>query len=225
MDSASRAAFGRKLAGIVAFRIVRAADEGAVFSELQRQVARAADPADARVAAVFALRENQRRQSLVQRVEHIGDAQLLGVLDLGEKIAPEVTQNVFPVQFAGGDAVELLFEIGGEVVFDVFREEAFKEGGDKSALGLRHQLALVDCHIVAIAQRRQRRRIGRRAADAEFFHLLDQRCFRIARRRLGEMLCRIDLLLGEIFAGIDLRQTAISSSLSSLCSPSSFWSV
>ncbi len=61
------AVFGRKLAGIVAFRIVRAADEGAVFAELQRQVAGAADLADARIAAVLALREDQRRQRFVER--------------------------------------------------------------------------------------------------------------------------------------------------------------
>ena len=52
------AVFGGELAGVVAVRIVRAADEGAVFAELQRQVAGAADLADAGIAAVLALRED-----------------------------------------------------------------------------------------------------------------------------------------------------------------------
>ena len=99
--------------------------------------------------------------------------------------------------------------IGGEIVFDIAREEAFEESRHQAALGLRDQLALVDRHIFAVAQRRERRGIGGGTADAELFHLLDQRCFRITRRRLGEMLGRIDLLLGEVFARIDLRQAAI----------------
>ncbi len=103
-------AVGGKLAGEVAFRIVRAADEGAVFAELQRQLAGAADLADARIAAVLALREDQRRQRLVQRVEHVGDAQFLGVLDLGEEILPEIAKHVLPVQFAGRNPVELFFQ-------------------------------------------------------------------------------------------------------------------
>jgi hypothetical protein len=93
-----RAAFGRELAGEVAFRIVRAADEGAVLAELQRQVAGAADLADARIAAVLALREDQRRQRLVQRIQHVGDAQFLGVFDLGEEILPEIAQHLLPVR-------------------------------------------------------------------------------------------------------------------------------
>lgn len=73
---------------------------------------------------------------------------------------------------------------------------------------MRHQLALVDDDIFAVAQRLQCRRIGGRTADAEFFHLLDQRGFRIARRRFGEVLAGVDLLLGEVFALVDRRQTA-----------------
>ncbi|MGO8528585.1 topoisomerase C-terminal repeat-containing protein, partial [Rhizobium ruizarguesonis] len=41
------------LALVIAFRIVRSTDEGAVFAELQRQVAGASDLTDARIAAVL----------------------------------------------------------------------------------------------------------------------------------------------------------------------------
>src|SRR3712207_7546567 len=37
------------------------------------------------------------------------------------------------------------------------------------------------------SQHRHRRRIGGGAADAEFLHLLDERGFRVARRRLGDV--------------------------------------
>ncbi len=155
-----RTAFGGKLTGEIAVRIVRAADEGAVFAEFQRQVAGAADLADTRIAAVLPLRENQRRQRLVERVEHVGDAQFLGVLDLGEEILPEFAQHLLPVELTGGDLVELFFQIGGEIVFHVFGEEAFEERCYQPALGMRHQLAFVHDDIFAVAQRLQRRGIG-----------------------------------------------------------------
>ena len=126
------------------------------------------------IGAVLARREDERRQRLVQRVEHVGDAQFLGVVDCGEEVLPEIAQHVLPVELAGRDLVELLFQLGGEVVFDIALEEAFEEGRDQPALGLRDQLALVDRHIFAVSQRRQHRGIGRGPADAELFHLLDQ---------------------------------------------------
>ena len=189
-----------ELARVAAFRIVRAADEGAVLAELQRQIAGAAFRADARVGAVLARREHQRRQFLVQRVEHVGDAQFLDVVDGAGKILPEIAQHVLPGELAVGDLVELFFERGREIVFDIALEEAFQEGRQQPALGLRHQLALVDRHIFAVFERLQGRRVGRRPADAEFFHLLDERRFRIARRRLGRVLGRVDPVAGKLLA-------------------------
>ena len=49
-------------------------------------------------------------------------------------------------------------------------------------------------------QHLQDRRIGRRPADAELFHALDQRGLGIARRRLGEMLVGRDRALGQRLA-------------------------
>ena len=91
-----------------------------------------------------------------------------------EEIPPEVPQHVLPVELSVGNLVELLLKIGGEIVFDIMLEEAFQEGDDQPALGLRNELALVDRHVFAVAQRLQRRRVGRRPADAELFHFLDE---------------------------------------------------
>ena len=74
---------------------------------------------------------------------------------------------------------------------------------------MRDQPALVDGDIFAVLQRLQRRRIGRGTADAEFFHLLDQRRFRVARRRLGGVLGGVDLVALERFAGADFGQAAV----------------
>ncbi len=112
----------------------------------------------------------------------------------GGEIAPEVAQHVLVGELAVGDLVELFLEGGGEVVFDIVLEEAFEEGRQQSALGLRDQPALVDGDIVAVFERLQDRRVGGGAADAELFHLLDQRRLGIARRRLGRVLGDVDLL-------------------------------
>src|SRR3546814_10006371 len=51
--------------------------------------------------------------------------------------------------------------------------------------------------------------IGRRPADAELFQLAHQAGFRIARRRLGEMLFRRDLVAVERIAGLQLGQPVV----------------
>ena len=96
-----------------------------------------------------------------------------------------------------GDFVEFLFEIRREVVLHIAGEEAFEEGGQQTALVLGNEALLLDAHIVAFTQHRQRRSIGGGATDAQFFHALDQRRLGEARRRLGEMLDGLYALLGE----------------------------
>ncbi len=118
--------------------------------------------------------EDMRPEHIVQRIEHLGDAQIADVVHRGDELAPEVAKHVLPVELAGGDEVELLLEVGGEVVFDVAAEEAFEEGGDQPALVLGHEPLLVDPDIFAVAQHVEGRGIGGRPADAELLHLLDQ---------------------------------------------------
>ena len=145
------------------------------------------------IAAGGVIGKDVRPEQIVQRVEHLGDAQIADVVHGGDELAPEVAQHVLPFELARGDEVELLLEIGGEVVFDVAAEEALEEGGDQPALVLGVEPLLVDPHIFAVAQHVERRGIGRRPADAELLHLLDQRRLAVAGRRLGEMLLRLDL--------------------------------
>ncbi len=89
-----------------------------------------------------------------------------------------------------------------------FGEEAFEEADDDAALVLGHQPLLVDAHIAAVLQHLQDGGVGRGPADAELFHALDERRFRIARRRLGEVLRGVDRLLLQHFAGAHGRQAA-----------------
>ena len=109
--------------------------------------------------------------------------------------------TVAPVDLAVGDAVEVLFQPGGEFVFDVAGEEVLQERHHDAALVLGVEALLLQPHIVAVLQHLQDRRVGRGPADAELFHALDQRGFRVARRRLGEVLRGGDRALGERLAG------------------------
>src|SRR4029079_2484701 len=71
----------RKLAGELALRVVGATDEAAETAELESDAPILTVRALARIAAVLVRREQVRRQHLVQRVDHLRDAQLLDVVD------------------------------------------------------------------------------------------------------------------------------------------------
>ena len=187
--------------------MVRTAQESAELAEPQAQRAFLAGRAQARIAAIFLFREDVRRQGVVQRIKHGGDAQLADIVDGGAEISPEVAQQLLPVELAGRDLVELGFERRGEIIFDIARKEILEEGGDDPALVLRIETVLLKPDIVARRQDLQRRGIGRRPANAEFFHALDQRGFGEARWRLGEVLVGMGLGDADIAAGDDLWQT------------------
>ena len=133
------------------------------------------------------------REKLVQRIQHIGDAQFLHIIDGDREVTPEIAQHLLPVDLARRHLVELFLEVGGEVVFHIAPEEAFEECGHDAALVFRDQALLVDAHVAALTEGLEDRDVGRRAADAELFQLLDERGFGIARRRFGEMLHAADL--------------------------------
>ena len=111
-----------------------------------------------------------------------------------DEIAPELAQQVAPFDLVVGDTVELFFEVGGEIIFDIAGKEAFQERDDDAAAVFRHQPALVDADIFAVLQNLQDRGIGRGPADAELLHALDQRGLGVTRRRLGEVLGGSDRL-------------------------------
>ena len=128
---------------------------------------------------------------------------------MGREVAPELAQNLFPVEFAGGNLVELLFEARREIIFHIAVEEILQERCDQPSPSVGKELALVDDDIVAILQGLERRRVSRGPPDAELFHLLDERGFGIARRRLGEMLGGVDrAALGTLFRA-HFRQTLV----------------
>src|SRR6478609_10309153 len=140
----------------------------------------------------------------------IGDAeaaedQLLDVdrLEVLEEGAVELGHHFLPGHIPFLDPVEVLFhprreghvEDVGELL-DHRLLDQLAELGREEAPGL-------DLHVLARGERRDDRRVGRRAADAEALELLDQARFREAGRRLGEVLRREDRLDVDL---VPLRQ-------------------
>ena len=214
-DAVAGPGFGRaagcrigKLHRVAALGIVRAADEGAELAQLQRELAFAAVRAATRVGAVGLGREDMVGQHLVEGIEHLGDAEVLDLLDMRLEILPEVAQHVLPGELAIRDQVKLLLEAGGEAVLDVAVEEALEEGGDDAAAILGHEGALLEADVVAVLQHAHGGGIGGGSADAELFHLLDQARFGVARRRLREVLLDQRLLEARTITDREGRQLA-----------------
>src|SRR5262249_20479875 len=109
VGSAVRTVPGHELARIAAFRIVAAADKAAELAELERETPSLAARAFARIDTIRAWRKKVRRQHLVERVDDLGDPQLLDIADGGGEFAPEIPQQVAPRHLVVGDAIELLF--------------------------------------------------------------------------------------------------------------------
>ncbi len=149
-----------------------------------------------------------RAQDLVQRLQHVADAQVLDLVDGADEVAPEVAQHVLVLELAVGDEVELLLQVGREVVLHVALEEALQERRDQAALVLGDQPLLVDLDVVALLQHGERGGVGGGAADAQLLHALDERGFRVARRRLGEVLLGLDAAIGDAVALGQRRQAA-----------------
>ncbi len=157
----------RQHAGVFALGIVRAADEGAELAELQRKLAGGAGGAGARIAAVGLGGENMRTEEFVEAVEHLARAQVLDLAERGGELAPEVAEQILPVDLAVGDPVEPLLQVGGEVVFDITAEERLEER--------RHQPSLV---------------LRARAASSPAAHIRGRAAPRASRRRSRAGRCR-----------------------------------
>ena len=130
---------------------------------------------------------------LVEDIDDIGDRQFRGAVDRRLEVAPETLQQDLPVQLSVGHLVELPLELCGEIIFDIAGEEIVQEADDKPAPVLGDELAAVLDDIGPVLKHLNDRGIGRRPADAELLHRLDQAGIGETRWRLGEMLLRLHL--------------------------------
>ena len=149
-----------------------------------------------------------RAKLFIENIDDIGDRQFRGAVDRCLEITPEACQQSLPVELAVRHLVKLVFQLCGEVILDIAREEIVQEGDHKPAAILGDELAAVLDHIGPVLKHLDDRGIGRGAADPEFFHRLDQAGIGEAWRRLGEMLLRGHLAGCQCLAAVDRRQNA-----------------
>ena len=116
---------GRDLTRKIALGIIRAADEGTEATRFQGKLAVAALRAFAARTTIGAFRENVRLKQIVERVEYDAIAHFLDVIDGADELFPKLGENRTPIDLARRNFVELFFKAGGEIVFDIAREEAF----------------------------------------------------------------------------------------------------
>ncbi len=113
---------------------------------------------------------------------------LLLLLEQGDEGLPELAQHRPPLLLAAGDGVEILLQLGGEVVVDVAGEVVDQQVVDHPADVLGEEGALLQAHVLAGHQGVHDRGVGGGAADAVLLQGLDQARLGEARRRLGEVL-------------------------------------
>ena len=122
---------------------------------------------------------------------------VLGVLDELRERPPELLEQRHPLALAARDRVERVFHACRELVVDVLREELGQEAVDDAADVGRDEAPILHLDVLAIAQRRDDRGVRRRPADTEFLERFDERGFRIARRRLREVLRALHVLQAQ----------------------------
>ena len=184
-----------ELARIFALRIIGAGDKRPEPPTAQRQLPVAAHRAGARIGPVGLGREQHRLQELVQRRRDVGRLLLHHLGGLGLEVAPKGFQHRLPLGPAAGNFVQLVLQPSGEVIGHIAFEEALQERRHQPPAFFGEEAVLLHPHIIAVLQHLERGGIGGWTPDPQFLQLLDQRCFRIARRRLGEMLLGRHLLL------------------------------
>ena len=197
-----------EFAGKLAFGIVRTRHKCAIAPAAQREPPAFAFGALARIGAVGARGEQVIGQERVKLGGHLARLALHHFIRLRLEIAPECSKHVFPGGASARHVVKLFFHPCGEIIGDVAIEKPFEKRGQQPARFLGIETVLFDPNIHPVLEHLQRRGIGRRPTDAELFEPLDQRSFGIARRRLGEMLGRLDAALGRQIPGAHRGQQA-----------------
>ena len=74
-----------------------------------------------------------RLEQIVERVQHLGNAQILDLVDRADEANPELLQHFLPIDLIVGNAIELFFERSREIVFHVALEKTLQEADDDAA--------------------------------------------------------------------------------------------
>ena len=96
--------------------------------------------------------------------------------------AVELADEIEPVPLAAGNLIEVLFHLGGELDVDEIAEVTAQQARDRKRRETGHERLALPEDVAAALDGPDRRRVGRRAADAEPLELLDERGFGEPRR-------------------------------------------
>ncbi len=110
------------------------------------------------------------------------------VVDQSLEGCPETRQQRHPVFFSAADRIQLVLELGGEVVVNVLGKVAAQKLGDGTTDIRRPKAPAVQKHVLAIEQGLDDAGIGTGSADAVFLQRFHQQGLGETRRRLGEVL-------------------------------------
>ena len=103
----------------------------------------------------------------------------------------ELLEHALPVDLALFDLIELSLHTGGELdvddILEVLHHKAVHDLAERR--GGKTLVDLLD--IFAVLDRRNDRRVRRRAANALFLHCAHERRLGVPRGRLGKMLLRV----------------------------------
>src|SRR5262249_25935651 len=180
-----------KVFGVLALGVLRAGEELAVAAPFDHH----------HRAALLAC--DVGRHLLPLDVAHL----LVGLFKVAREGSVETLHRLLPVLLPLLDLVENVLHAGGELDVENIREGVDEKiGYEKAELGRRERAALVERYVLAVQGIRDDARIRRRPADAVFFQLFNQGRLREARRRLREMLARLEAEEPERVAGPEIRE-------------------
>ena len=128
----------------------------------------------------------------------------LGLPQRVRELAVEIIKALLPVKLPLCDLVERGLHLGSEVIAHELAEALVEAVSYNLAHLLREKPSVLDLDVSAVLDGGDDRRVGRGAADATLLELLDQGAFGIARRRIGEVLGRIDVRRSEPVALMEL---------------------
>ena len=130
-------------------------------------------------------------------------------IELAGEVAIKGIQHLAPIRGAAGDLIEFLLELRGESEIEQVVEILHQSIGNELADFLRVKAARVQRHVAAFLNCRNDRRVGRRSTDPALLEFPHEAGLAVTRRRLREMLPRLDRRDVEYFAGREIGQRTI----------------
>src|SRR5262249_44203128 len=125
------------------------------------------------------------------------------------KLFVKLAQRVSPFLLAFFNFVQLFFQPRRVCGIEDFFKVLDQQIGHHQSRFRWYELAADFLHVLPLLDRRDNRRIGRWPSDAAFFQFLHQRRFVESRRRLGEVLLRLQFAQRELLAHFQRRQLVL----------------